>query len=359
VDLTELAETVAAADDVVAVGGRTHWEVGGCASPAAVEVEAPTGIVTYDPADLTVTVAAGTTVRELAAVLAAAGQECALDPRDDTATVGGVLATGLSGHRRLRDGPLRDRVLEVRFVTADGRVVRGGGPTVKNVTGFDIPRLLVGSLGTVGVLVDVILRCQPLPTCTEWSTTGDDPFATRARMYRPSCVAWDGARTHLLLEGDPGDVDAERRAAGARPVDAPPPWPAGPHRGRISIPPGRLRALAPSLEATGARWLAEVGVGTVHVACDDPATLGDARAVAAAHGGWLLREAGAPGLDGFGRPLPNAALMQRIRDAYDPTGKLGRGRLPLDPHPPVEVEDDGPSESDGARVGAGRTTRDV
>jgi glycolate oxidase FAD binding subunit len=338
VDLSALVEAVRDADDVVAVGGRTHWEVGGCASPDATEVRVPEGIVAYDPADLTVHVAAGTTVGELASVLGAAGQESALDPRSEDATIGGLLATGLSGHRRLRYGPLRDRVLEVRFVTADGRVVRGGGPTVKNVSGFDLPRLLVGSLGTIGVLTQVILRCQPRPARAEWSTTDDDPFAVRARTYRPSCIAWDGVRTHLLLEGVAADVDAERRAAGTVTVDAAPVWPDGRHRGRVSVAPAALAALAGDLDATGARWLAEVGVGTVHVATDDEATLAAARVAAETNGGWLLREAGAPGLDGFGRLLPNAALMRRIREAFDPSGKLGRGRLPLDPRALVDVE---------------------
>src|SRR6185295_2466307 len=149
--------------------------VGGEPVPGAVEVQAPRGVAVYDPADLTVTVGAGTPVSELAAVLGEASQECALDPRSADATVGGVLAVGLSGHRRLRYGPLRDRVLEVRFVTADGRLVKGGGPTVKNVSGFDIPRLLVGSLGTIGVLVQVTLRCQPRPVASEWFTTAVDP----------------------------------------------------------------------------------------------------------------------------------------------------------------------------------------
>jgi FAD/FMN-containing dehydrogenase len=79
----------------------------------------------------------------------------------------------------------------------------------------------------------------------------------------------------------------------------------------------------------GLRWLAEVGVGTVHVAADDPVLLGAARAVAESAGGWMLREVGAPDLDGFGAALPNAAVMARIKDAFDPTGKLSPGRLPL------------------------------
>ena len=78
-----------------------------------------------------------------------------------TATIGGILACGLSGVRRLRHGPVRDHVLEVRFETGDGRMVKGGGPTVKNVTGYDIPRLFVGSLGTIGVLHQATLRCRP------------------------------------------------------------------------------------------------------------------------------------------------------------------------------------------------------
>ena len=79
------------------------------------------------------------------------------------------------------------------------------------------------------------------------------------------------------------------------------------------------------------RWLAEVGVGTVHVAADEEASLAAARRAATDAGGWLLREAGAPGLDGFGRALPNARLMERVRAAFDPTGKLAPGRLPRGP----------------------------
>jgi glycolate oxidase FAD binding subunit len=331
-EVDELCAAVARAGTVAAVGSRTHWEVGGPA-PAGDDVtlvHAPAGIVTYDPADLTVTVAAGTRSDELAAVLAAEGQESVLDPRDPAATVGGLLATGLSGPRRLRHGPLRDRVLEVRFVTADGRVVKGGGPTVKNVSGFDLPRLLVGSFGRVGVLVQVTLRCQPLPARAEWFVTTADPFALRRELYRPSCLLWDGSRTHVLLEGVAADVAAERgRVDGAEAATAPA-LPVGPHRGRISVRPSALRELAPALDTVGARWAAEVGVGTVHVATDDETALAGARAAAVAAGGWLLREAGAPGLDGFGGTLPNAKLMARVLDAFDPGSKLSPGRLPVE-----------------------------
>jgi glycolate dehydrogenase FAD-binding subunit len=333
-EVDELRSTVAAADAVVPVGSRTQWAVGN-PTTGGVEVHAPAGVVAYDPAELTVTVGAGTTVGELAAVLGAAGQECPLDPRAPEATVGGVLATGLSGPRRLRYGPLRDRLLEVRFVMGDGRLVKGGGPTVKNVTGYDLPRLLVGSMGTIGVLVRVTLRCQPRATFARWIMTGADPFETRRRMFRPSCIAWDGATTQVLLEGHPDDVAAEANAAGLDPVsgrdrdDGGPAWPDGPHRGRISVRPSRLRDVAPALDAIdGVTWLAEVGVGTVHVAAAEAGGLVAARDVASSHGGWLLREAGATGVDGYGGPPPNLAIMERIRAAFDPAGKLSPGRLP-------------------------------
>jgi glycolate oxidase FAD binding subunit len=332
--LDDLCATVAGASALAAVGSRTHWEVGG-PPPAAddvVLVGAPDGVAVYDPADLTVTVGAGTRCADLAAVLAEHGQECPLDPRDPSATVGGVLAAGLSGHRRLRYGPVRDRVLEVRFVTADGRVVKGGGPTVKNVSGFDLPRLLVGSLGTVGMLVQVTLRCQPQPVAAGWCSTHVDPFTVRRALFRPSSVTWDGVTTHVLLEGIETDLAAERaRIDDAVGVASGPRWPGGPHRGRISVRPATVGALADPLDAAGVRWLAEVGVGTIHVAADTERALAAARDAARAAGGWLLREAGAAGLDGFGTTLPNAAVMARIRAAFDPTGKWSPGRLPLEP----------------------------
>jgi glycolate oxidase FAD binding subunit len=334
--LDELRETIAAATAVLPIGARSHWEVGNPPDDG-IEVHAPAGVVAYDPAELTITVGAGTTVAALSAVLADAGQECPLDPRSAAATVGGTVAAGLSGPRRLGDGPLRDRVLEVRFVTADGRLVKGGGPTVKNVTGYDVPRLLVGSLGTIGVLVQLTLRCQPRPRLARWAATDDDPFEARRRLFRPASVAWDGRTTRVLLEGNPDDIDAEVATAGLEAAGSAgdePAWPDGAHRGRISVRASRLRELAPALDAVdGLRWLAEVGVGTVHVATDDPGALVAARQVAAARDGWLLRESGAPGVDGYGVPPPNLSVLERIRAAFDPTGKLSPGRLPGAPVP--------------------------
>jgi glycolate oxidase FAD binding subunit len=329
-EVTELCEAVRDADRVIPVGARTQWEVGGTPRDGTV-LHAPAGVLQYDPADLTVTVAAGTPVEGLAAVLREQGQECPLDPRDGRATVGGVLNAGLSGHRRLRYGPLRNWVLEVRFVTAEGHVVKGGGPTVKNVSGYDLPRLLVGSLGTIGLVTQATLRAEPLPAASQWASTRRAPDDVRPALFRPSTILFDGRTTRVLLEGEPADVESQLRAGSLEP-DEVPAWPPGRHRGRISVTPDRIGALGPRLGATGARWLAEVGVGTVHVAADHPEMLAATREIAQDYGGWMLREAGAPALDPFGIPLPNLALLQRVKAAFDRHGKMNPGRIPgIDP----------------------------
>jgi glycolate oxidase FAD binding subunit len=322
-----VAATVRNAAVVVPVGGRTHWEVGG-PPPDGTEVRAPAGVLEYDPAELTVTVGAGTRAADLDAVLAAAGQQCPLDPRDPGATVGGILATGLSGRRRLRFGPVRNRLLEVHVVLGDGRVVKGGGRTVKNVSGYDVARLLVGSFGTLGVLVQVTLRCEPLAPATAWCTVAASGAEALRRAFRPVAVLVGPDATTVLLEGFPEDVAAETARLEAVPAPGAPPWPSGPHRGRISVRPGRVDAVVRTLTDAGLPALGEAGVGTIHVAAPTADGLAEAREVARAEGGWLLREAGGDG-DGFGEPLPNGALMARIKDALDPRGACNPGRLPL------------------------------
>jgi glycolate oxidase FAD binding subunit len=308
-------------DLTVPVGARTQWEVGGPPpEPAGHEVRAPAGVVAYEPADMTVTVGAGTPFHELETLLSEHGQEVPLDPRSPHATIGGILACGLSGIRRARYGPVRDHVLEVRFTTGYGALVKGGGPTVKNVTGYDLPRLFVGSFGTLGVLQQATLRCRPRARCARWFSECRTPF-------RPAAHLWDGDREYVLLEGTDEDVDAQSQGAAA--LERAPAFPEGAHRGRISVAPARVRDVGRALNGD-VRWCAELGVGTVHVAADDAAALSAARAIAHAHDGWMLREAGGTADDdGFGVPLPNVEVMRRIKAAFDPEGRCNPGRLPL------------------------------
>jgi glycolate oxidase FAD binding subunit len=121
-------------------------------------------VVEHEPGDLTVTVEAGRTVAALQATLRERGQWLSLDPPDAArATIGGVLATSASGPRRHLYGTMRDLVIGLTVVTADGSVVRGGGKVVKNVAGYDLPKLFVGSCGTLGVIVELTAKLRPLP----------------------------------------------------------------------------------------------------------------------------------------------------------------------------------------------------
>ncbi len=119
---------------------------------------------------------------------------------------------GRSGIRRLGDGPVRNTLLQARYVSAAGEVVKGGGPTVKNVSGFDICRLLVGSQGTLGFLGEVILRTRPRPAASQWfSAPAADPWPLFGTLHRPTAVLWDGSTVWALLEGHPDDVAEQGR----------------------------------------------------------------------------------------------------------------------------------------------------
>ena len=123
------------------------------------------GVLEYEPAEFTFTALGGTRVSEVRALLSRHGQYLPFDPPlvERGATLGGTVAAGLSGPGRCRYGGVRDFILGVRFVDGSGELVRGGGKVVKNAAGFDFPKLMVGSLGNLGVLVEIIFKVFPLP----------------------------------------------------------------------------------------------------------------------------------------------------------------------------------------------------
>jgi glycolate oxidase FAD binding subunit len=129
------------------------------------DLRALTGILEYEPGEYTFTALAGTPLAEVQAALAENGQSLPFDPPlvDAGATLGGTIATGLSGSGRYRYGGVRDFLIGVRFIDGQGRLVRGGGKVVKNAAGFDLPKLMVGSLGRLGVLVEASFKVFPRP----------------------------------------------------------------------------------------------------------------------------------------------------------------------------------------------------
>ncbi len=211
--LAGFADEVGAEGPVAVEGGRTRWDLGRGDGSEPRLVRAPSGIVEHLPAEMTVRVRAGTPVAELDSALAEAGQRCALPDRGagpaGPSTVGGAVMVAENHLHSLGRGRLRDSVLEVRYVSAEGKVIIGGGPTVKNVTGFDLPRLLTGSLGTIGLLGEVVLRTNPIPAAHRWvAVTDAEPRAVRRAVLRPGAIAWDGETAWVLLEGHEPDVEA-------------------------------------------------------------------------------------------------------------------------------------------------------
>ena len=289
-DLTAFASEVGPAGPVTCVGARRQWDVGGPVAPGTREVKAPAGIDWIAPEEMTAACGAGTTVAELDAALAERGQLVALP---DWGTVGGVLAVGRSDVRRLGYGPVRDALLQAGVVTADGLVGKVGGPTVKNVSGFDLARLLVGSLGTLALVGDVILRTRPRPAAEGWyqAPDGADPFALFRALYRPVSLLWDGTTSWARLEGDAADLRRQAAEHRLEEVAGPPNLP--PHRS--SVPPANLRDL------TGT-FVAEIGVGVVHRG--EPVT-------------------------GPSPPPAVVDLHRALRTRFDPTGRLNPGRDPL------------------------------
>jgi glycolate oxidase FAD binding subunit len=317
--LAEFAAAVGAERPVAVVGGRTRWSAGGAVAPEARLLRAPSGIVRHTPDEMTVTVRAGTPVADLHAGLAQSGQRTSLPQRSPDATVGGALAVGENDLRALGRGLVRTALLQVRYVSAEGRIVTGGGPTVKNVSGFDLPRLLVGSLGTLGLMAEVILRTNPVPAVSRWLTASDaDPFAAADALLNPSAVLWDGTSTWVELEGHGADVAAQQDVLSrfgsfveidpAHAEPGPEPSAAGdglpvglpPHR--WSLPPAQLARLGTADAADGpdtGRFVAAVGLGIVHAERPQPA-----------------------------RPIegPAVVVTERLKSLFDPTGRLNPGR---------------------------------
>mgnify|MGYP003322988880 CR=1 FL=1 len=162
IDLEAFRDMIGESGAVCARGGGTRWKFGGPSAEGTKEVIAPSGIEHHDPAEMTVRVGAATPLSQLHDLLREHGQETTLDGPIGC-TVGGVLAVGRSSLRRGRVGALTESLLQADCVGANGMVFTAGGPTVKNVAGYDVSRLTTGAMGTLGVILDVSIRVHPLP----------------------------------------------------------------------------------------------------------------------------------------------------------------------------------------------------
>jgi glycolate oxidase FAD binding subunit len=348
-------------------------------APLVVETGAMDRLVAHNAGDMTAEVEAGMPLATLNQALAGAGQWLALDPPavrgGPAATVGGIVAAGDAGPRRLRYGAPRDLVIGMTFVLADGTIGRTGGNVIKNVAGYDLAKLLAGSLGTLGLVASVVVRLHPLPAASRTvrlaataEQAGETTLALAASQLEPTAVEWDSAGGTLLvrLEGGADGVrdragrvlalaagrgvgSAGRVLSGAAERGA---WATlaarvrgqdGDTVARAATLPDRLarvaRALDRAAEAAGVDASlissAALGLHTARIRGGDPAAHAELvrswRRAVGALGGTVRLHRRAPGLDGlvdaWGDPPSAAAVMRAVKRRLDPDGRCGPGRF--------------------------------
>jgi glycolate oxidase FAD binding subunit len=333
------------------------------------ETTGMSGIVDHVPADLTVTVAAGARLAELQAALAAHGQHLPLDPpHAETATIGGIVAADSNGFGRVRYGGVRDLLIGTVVALADGTVAHGGGRVVKNVAGYDINKLFIGSLGTLGVICEATLKILPLPVaraaavarCAQPAAAFAIADALLRTPLRPAALVVEGTRQGwravVAAHGIASQVEramtetaraAEEAGASTERVDEDAML--GPLRElpataidgaliRAALPLAAQRSFAESAARldTFERCVADAGSGLVriHLRGDDDAVIHAADtllAAAAIVGGSARVERRDEGvrarLGAWAAARPGGDfLMRRIKEAFDPAGVLEPGR---------------------------------
>lgn len=318
---------------VLIVGGRRHVDKG---NPCAVDAELWTTqldrLISYEPAEMIAVVEAGMRVGDLQAILAEGDQEWPVDAPDD-ATVGGAIAAGLTSPRRLRVGHVRDTVLEVALLTGDGRLVRSGARTVKSVAGYDLHRLVTGSLGTLGCIVRVALKLRPLPKAGRTLVVPDGGLELASRLLEavplPTAIVATAGPVHLRLEGFPREVEEQTIVARAVTSDLEvrdhprlqTPIPDAPIVAEASVVPSRTARLVDDRSD----WATLMGVGLTWFGLEDERALAALRTDVAEAGGVCPVVTGVGGLGDTSVPAPD--VHRRLKAAFDPAGILAPGRF--------------------------------
>jgi len=324
-------------------GGGTKDFLGERIIGTPLEIGGHAGIVDYDPSELVVTARAGTPLAELEALRASRGQMLAFEPPHFApgGTVGGAVAAGLAGPRRASAGGVRDFVLGASIVSGGGELLRFGGRVMKNVAGYDVSRLLCGSLGVLGPIVEVSLKVLPKPALERTLEYELDApaavaaFNRAARQPLPvSATSWCAGRARIRLSGAPAAVESARHVLGGREVesgDAAAWWEALRHHRapllaartplwRVVVP-----ATAPLLPLETPELVEWAGALRWCRAGEDGAAV---RARARAAGGAAALWHGPAGSRMFD-DLPAAALAihRRLKASFDPAAIFNRGRL--------------------------------
>ncbi|KPV41500.1 glycolate oxidase [Thiohalorhabdus denitrificans] len=338
----EVRAALADGEPLAVRGGGTKQFYGREVDGRPLNVSGHSGVVSYEPTELVVTARAGTRLAELEALLAEHGQQLACEPPHfgAEATVGGMVAAGLAGPRRPWGGAVRDAVLGAKVLNGAGEVLSFGGEVMKNVAGYDLSRLLVGSLGTLGVLLEVSLKVLPRPAAERTRVLEVDAGTALARLARwgrqplpiTGAAHLDG-RLHVRLAGNEAAVaEAGERLGGEEPAGGPEFWAdlreqrleffAGEAPlWRLSVPPA-----APPLDHDGSQ-LIDWGGAQRWLRGDAPAEA--VRAAAAEAGGHATLFRGGDRTGEVFHPLPGALLSvhRNLKRALDPHGLFHPGRM--------------------------------
>jgi glycolate oxidase FAD binding subunit len=300
-----------------------------------------TGVVDYQPKELVLTARAGTPLAEIETLLTEQGQMLAFEPPhfDGSATLGGCIAAGLSGPRRPYAGAARDFVLGVRLIDGTGQPLRFGGQVIKNVAGYDVSRLMVGALGTLGLITEVSLKVLPKPAAEATLQFELDEAAAILKMNQwagqplpLSATAWHTGLLTVRLSGATSAVHAAQAKLGGEPLhDAAGFWQrlrdqATPFFDKRPLWRLAVKPTTPPLDLGDALWI-EWGGAVRWLASDLPAaTLREAARTAGGHA-TLFR--GATPVDGAFAPLAPAlaAVHRNLKQRFDPKGIFNRGRL--------------------------------
>ena len=336
---------------VIPLGARTHADLGNVPAwyDIALDLSRLNAIVEFEPADLTIACQAGVTLGALRSTTSDAGMMVAFDPAiPDEATVGGVLAANVWGAARIQLGAPRDFTIGLRVVTADGRLTRAGGKVVKNVAGYDLCKLYISSLGTLGVIVEATLKALPVPPaeaslsfavsdCTTACRVAGDAYRAGLAMRSAAIAPQDsGWRLDVALAGSNAGVERSREElqalVGSPPTDTPAASESeSPLVARLTVLPSRLPSLVVRLGAFAGRVQAYPLLGTCRFAFDDQAAVPALQAIARESSGACILER-CPAvvkaqLDVFGEAPPGLTLMRAIKNEFDPNGVLSPGRM--------------------------------
>jgi glycolate oxidase FAD binding subunit len=363
-DAADVAAIVAGAVRPLEVIGKgSKRQIGKPVAADVLDLTALDGIVAYEPAELVLSARAGTPLATLEHALLAHAQRLAFEPPDfgvllgssAPQTIGGVLAANLAGSRRVTVGAARDHFLGFQAVAGSGELFKAGGKVVKNVTGYDLPKLLAGSWGTLAVLTEVTVRVAPAPELDRTlvvaaGSVGECLELLGAALRSPhevSAAGVDPARGALLrLEGFAASVEARTRALcadlrctpqtqleGAESRDcwqahaSAAPLASSPVVWRISVPPADALRVLERLEPE--RYLLDWGGGLITAACSRVDAARVRGAFANGHATLLkapLEERTATAVFQPLAPLV-AAAAERVRLAFDPRGLLNPGRM--------------------------------